>query len=61
MTPKLLEFLKNEGIEITEFFSCKVFTLSVINVQKIIMGCGYFSDVGIISKPDTISARFCVE
>jgi hypothetical protein len=52
---------KNYGIKIADFFFCEVFTLSVINVQKIIMGCNYFSDLGAISMPDTISARFCVE
>jgi hypothetical protein len=41
-------------------FLCEVFTLSVINVQKIIMGYGYCSDLGTIPKPDTISARFCM-
>ena len=32
-----------------------------INVEKIIMGCGYCSDLGTISMLETISASCCIE
>jgi hypothetical protein len=42
-------------------FFCEVFTQSVVNVKKIIIGCAYCSDLGTISKPDAISALICIE
>jgi hypothetical protein len=38
-----------------------VFTQSVVNVKKIIIGCDYCSDLGTISKPDAIYALICIE